>query len=423
MSSTAGDGMGVAALGALRVCIGIGVADGPGAAPVCRDLASELAQRGHDVTLVTCGLGGQGTWRPPGAPARFVNLDLLGLPTDEQNRRIWHWFNAHPQDVFYLNQAMEMEPTLGCLPVETRTYYGVHGLRLGIHLAAREQAGALDRLLCVSEGCAQRVYREWRLSERKVAVLHNGLALPPRRLRPVRLGPIRLVYVGRFDPVKGVYDLPKVARELQARGVDYRLGIYGGTDARLAAQLEAAGAGDRALICGWIPNDEVRLRLAEADVLLLPSRTEALPVAIIEALAAGVVPISYRGIGGPDEMIADGLDGFLAPLGDVKAVADRIAELSRDPDRLAVMAERGRATAESRFSVERMADRFVELVAEDFGDPQRSVARREGPPAVGERRPLGLAHRAYLRLPEAVRYRARAIVSCFPGLARRLWGG
>ena len=229
--------------------------------------------------------------------------------------------------------------------------------------------------------------------------------------------------VGRFDPVKGVYDLPLIARQLQARGVGYRLEIYGGTDSRLAAQLAVAGAGERATIGGWIPNDEARRRLAEADVLLLPSRTEALPVVIIEALAQGAVPISYRGIGGPDEMLIDGVDGFLVPLGDTRAIAARIAELARDPERLASMSQQGRRTAETRFSVTQMADRLLEFITEDLADPRRDVVRREGPPATAAERPLSMAHRAYLGLPEGVRRAVRSLAARCPALARRLWGG
>jgi len=81
---------------------------------------------------------------------------------------------------------------------------------------------------------------------------------------------------------------------------------------------------------------------------MLPSRTESFGLAALEAMACGAIPVATR-VGGVPEVIADGVDGFLAEVGDVQTMAQRILRLLREPELRKEMAESARFTAETRF--------------------------------------------------------------------------
>ena len=112
-----------------------------------------------------------------------------------------------------------------------------------------------------------------------------------------------------------------------------------------------------------MPSAEVARRLQASDVLLLPSLDEGLPTVLLEAMACGV-PVVATDCGGVSEAFTDGVEGFLVPPRDAGALADALARLWRDPELRARMGEAGRATATSRFTLERQLGEFLALYRE-----------------------------------------------------------
>src|SRR5213082_2301932 len=96
--------------------------------------------------------------------------------------------------------------------------------------------------------------------------------------------------------------------------------------------------------------DDVADFYGAIDVLLLPSANEGTPVSVIEALAAERPAVATR-VGGVPDVVRDGIDGFLVDVGDAEAIADRLAELARDPQRRARMGAEGRARVLERYAV------------------------------------------------------------------------
>lgn len=109
-----------------------------------------------------------------------------------------------------------------------------------------------------------------------------------------------------------------------------RLDVYGDGESRAA--LERRTEHDPAVrLHGFDPN--ARRELATASFLLLTSRSEGSPLVLIEAMAAGCLPIAYDVRYGPSDLIADGRNGYLVPAGDVDALAAAIVRLRRLPPR------------------------------------------------------------------------------------------
>ena len=101
-------------------------------------------------------------------------------------------------------------------------------------------------------------------------------------------------------------------------------------------------------------------RLAAADIFVLPSRSEAFPNAVLEAMAAGL-PIVASAVGGILELVEHGRTGLLAPAGDARALADRLMALMADPALGAAVGAAARAEAASRYSFDRMVAAFDTL--------------------------------------------------------------
>ena len=102
-------------------------------------------------------------------------------------------------------------------------------------------------------------------------------------------------------------------------------------------------------------------RLAEADVFCLPSIYEGLPLAILEAMAAGL-PVVATAVSGNPEAVEDGVTGLLVPPESATALADALITLLADPERRRAMGEAARARVAERFSIDRIAAEHLALL-------------------------------------------------------------
>jgi glycosyltransferase involved in cell wall biosynthesis len=125
-------------------------------------------------------------------------------------------------------------------------------------------------------------------------------------------------------------------------------------------RAEALGLRDRIefILCPSL--DELVVLYQKASVFALPSDEEGLGVVLLEAMACGIPVVSTRS-GGPDGLITDGEDGYLVPLDDAAALADRIARLRLDEDLNRAMGQRARATIEQRYAEEVAGQAFLDV--------------------------------------------------------------
>jgi glycosyltransferase involved in cell wall biosynthesis len=201
-----------------------------------------------------------------------------------------------------------------------------------------EMFQAIDRFVLLSQRAADIVLANG-APPGKVAVNRLGVSQDTPRIpidRPrARAGVVRLGYVGRFDPVKGVGDLARALQGVPA-GLPIQCEFRGpdGTAADRAtrAALQQTLRGDARVSFGdGVPTADVPALIASYDVLCCPSRClEGGPTVGLEALAAGT-PVIAADAGGLAEVIEDGVSGRLVPPGDVGALAAAIEEIARNP--------------------------------------------------------------------------------------------
>ena len=200
----------------------------------------------------------------------------------------------------------------------------------------------------------------------RVVVVHNGIdvgetAAAPRRPAEIPAGAPMLLLVGRLAPVKGQRELVEALARLTAAdahvvlvGKDIEQG--GAYERDLQARAAKLGVRDRVVFAGY--RDDVPGLMAGADVLVLPSHAEGLPLVVLEAMAAAR-PVVASAVGGTPELVVDGETGILVPPGDVGALATALDALLADPPRARRLGEAGRRRVERAFTLEAMSGRVL----------------------------------------------------------------
>lgn len=168
-----------------------------------------------------------------------------------------------------------------------------------------------------------------------------------------------LCHVSNFRPVKRILDVLEVfARVVQV--IPSRLMMVGdGPDrSRAEAFCREQGIASRVFFVGNVPNlEEI---VGAADLFLLPSESESFGMAALEAMASEV-PVIATSSGGVPEVVTDGENGYLLPVGDVEGMAERAIEILSDPAIEHRMGAAGRAVAMERFDVTRVVPRYREM--------------------------------------------------------------
>jgi len=213
-----------------------------------------------------------------------------------------------------------------------------------------------DMVVANSEAAAERLRSE-RVPARKIAVVPNGLdisAFVERKPLPREFKTI--VVVANLRPEKGHDLLIDAVPEILRRFPTVRFEIVGDGPLReaLVARTTARGVSHAVAFRGY--QEDVASQLARADVFVLPSRSEAAPNALLEAMAAGL-PVVASAVGGNLEVVDDGRTGLLVSP-EAAPLASAICRLLDDQTLAASLGHRARTAVASRYSFDRMVSRF-----------------------------------------------------------------
>jgi glycosyltransferase involved in cell wall biosynthesis len=267
----------------------------------------------------------------------------------------------------------------------TRVVHTEHGVhypgRLRTRLLARVAASHADRFFCVSKDIAATVLRYHIAPGRKVAVVPNGIDTARfirrgdrealRRVLGLPAGVTIIGTVGRLDPIKRQDLLIRAFARVRQRERDAHLLLVGDGPAlddlrRLTAAL---GLDPSVTFAGYQPRPERYLEVM--DVFALTSRSEGMPLAVLEAWAAGVPVIASR-VGGIPELITNGWTGLLFEPGEEGELARAILRMIADPAWSRRMGEAGRDLSRALYDVRVMAGTY-DLHYRTLGErPRRS---------------------------------------------------
>ena len=253
-----------------------------------------------------------------------------------------------------------------------RVIYQVHGGHLGDFAAKRGVFGTFVRRMTRWPDAVVVLSRE-QLDEfrgaapaQAVELVPNGIDAAPylRQNRPAggSDAPLRLIYIGRLVGGKGLLETIEGLRIAHARGIAARLVIAGNgpEEARLRDYVRAAGLTREVSFVGAAYGEHKAQLLSQADAFALASYTEGLPYSLLEAMAAGVVPI-VTAVGAITDVVSDGEHGLFVAPRDAEAIAQAIARLAQDRAALERMSTAARKHVAAAYSIERVARDFSQL--------------------------------------------------------------
>lgn len=186
-----------------------------------------------------------------------------------------------------------------------------------------------------------------------VDVLANGVPVPRYRKRD-HLTPrpaVHVLFLGNLIERKGVSDLIAALVDLPTDLPPWRLSFAGGGDLlRYKEAVQAAGIADRVAFLGWVDQTDVQTLLAKADVMVLPSYHEGLPLVILEALGAGT-PVIATSVGAIPQFVEAERDALIVPPGERTQLTVALARLIGNASLRQTIGDQGRKTYEQTFSL------------------------------------------------------------------------
>lgn len=228
-----------------------------------------------------------------------------------------------------------------------------------------------DAVIVVSEAIRQEAQRLRLIPDERLHAIQNGIrterfdvsadrADAVRKGLGITLDQIMVVNVARIAPFKALHILVQAAAILAPDFPDLRVVIVG--DGPLRAEMEQLvnmlGVGDTVRFAGV--RRDIPDVLAAADIFALSSSCEGLPIAILEAMAAGL-PIVSTAVDGIPEVVLEGEVGLLCPPQDAQALADKLRRVIENPTLRQKMGEAARLRVNTVFSAQRMAAKTASL--------------------------------------------------------------
>jgi glycosyltransferase involved in cell wall biosynthesis len=273
------------------------------------------------------------------------NADLIHTTPDHAR---YFYLNSVPLVITFHGYVLDGQMRPYCSGLTN--IYHLTALRYWIRSAIK----MAHTVTAVSRFLAHLVQKDLHISQ-SVNVIYNGVDV--NRFNPETSSgsdtkKIRVLFSGNLTRRKGAHWLPSIAKHLQKNvHIFYTQGLRTRRRLTSSPNLQAVGA---------IPFKDMPNHYHQMDLLLMPSVREGFGLAIAEAMACGL-PVVASNCSAIPELIDNGKGGFLCPVGDIKAFAEKINLLSDSPKLRREMGEYNRAKVEKMFTLDRMAKEYQEL--------------------------------------------------------------
>jgi glycosyltransferase involved in cell wall biosynthesis len=199
-------------------------------------------------------------------------------------------------------------------------------------------------------------------SNPRIEIILNRVPVPDQPVERANSdGCPHLLFLGRLGRRKGIYDLLDALASIKNQGTNFRLTAAGdGELAQVAARAQTLGLAKHIDLPGWIDEETRNTLLHKADIFVLPSHAEGLPMSLLEAMAASL-PVVCSSVGGMPIAVTDGIDGIIVSPGDVDSLARALDRLLRNPDLRFQMGRNAFERAKRDFHIRLSVDQVVSL--------------------------------------------------------------
>ncbi|HUH97123.1 MAG TPA: glycosyltransferase family 4 protein [Anaerolineales bacterium] len=356
---------------------------GGGGGKIALDTARELVRRGHRVHAITpsfrglplrSNVDGIRITRLPSFRRQLYAADLLAMSSYLAVgflTGLWSIWHEHP-DLIHVHFAVpagalawslskvtgvpyvlttHLGDVPGGVPEKTdRWFQWVYPFTPRIWRDAAQ-------VTAVSESTRQLALKRY---PRAIQVIPNGISLEDIPVQNVWSHcPPQIAFAGRLVPQKNPIEVVRILSRL--KDLEWACTIMGDgpLEGAMRAEIRAHGLERRITMTGWLETGEVSSRLAQSDILFMPSLSEGLPMAALQAVGVGLALVVSR-VGGLAEIVKDGTNGFLLEPGDSQGFEACLRRLLSTPEMLRAM--RQASLIKSReFDIGRVADEYIRV--------------------------------------------------------------
>jgi colanic acid/amylovoran biosynthesis glycosyltransferase len=236
----------------------------------------------------------------------------------------------------------------------------------------RRKVEAARFVRCISNFCRAQVMA-WSPPDAwpRLHVVHCGLDpadFPSRRPR-AEDGILRVITVGRLDPIKGYDVLLEACRRLTAEGTALQLRMIGNGPerGRLEALVRSLGLAEHVEVLGALGQEALQHQYDWADVMVVSSFMEGIPVVLMEAMAKELAVVATR-VAGIPELVDDGVSGLLAVPGSDQDLANLLRRLARDGSARSRLGAKARDRIAEQYSIADVSGQVAELLVRYVGE-------------------------------------------------------
>lgn len=343
-------------------------------------LMGALKKRGHEVHLVT--KGKSNTKLQP-----FIKISGAIVHTSPWKKKapvevvapiFNEWLKQLKPDVYVISSSAAIGwVALPYLDPVLPTFTIGHNNESTFYLPVKHYHPFLTGAIGVSKQICEEYVRQCFMPEDRVEWIPYGVEAAYELSYPGPGSEMKIIYVGRVEEEqKRVPDLVKVAHELFKAGVFFKLNIVGDGPymPELKERLKEEIAAGAVVIKGWLGKEEVMQEMRQADIFILTSAYEGFSIALTEAMANGCCPVVTDIPSGNQQLIEQGVNGYLIRVGDISGFKEKLRLLADDREMLNKMRVSAWKTGE-KFSLERMAEHyeriFIDAVSKLRNEPRK----------------------------------------------------
>jgi glycosyltransferase involved in cell wall biosynthesis len=367
-------------------------------------LSKALVLRGHEVHVIACGdhefsqlIDGVHVHRISSLPSKALRVPVYSMKASKMlhvlnkthNFDIVH--NQSPYGFFeaYLHRItkrIKLVTTIHAVPLREmansyaahdRTQLGLRNLTDKLTLLieqipfSKAEYAESNKIISVSSNVRADLIEFFKIAAERIRVIHNGVDVsmfnPNVDGQQIRnqygLGDSKIIlYVGRLERIKGVYQLLEIARRILEKKLDVRFMIVGSGRHEINLVKIGRTMGNKVVFTGKVPNELLPLYYSAADIVVLPSLYEGCPMALLEAMASAK-PIVTTNIPSITEIVENREAVMINPT-DIELFVERIIDLLLDEDYRGVLGSRARSKVSECFAWEKIAEETEKVYEE-----------------------------------------------------------
>ncbi|SEG17095.1 Glycosyltransferase involved in cell wall bisynthesis [Bryocella elongata] len=222
---------------------------------------------------------------------------------------------------------------------------------------------ACDHIVGVCQAVCDGIEMGALAAKDRIRKVYNGaLPLAPVKSDEVQKRGFTLLFVGRLEPVKNLTTLLEGVAQAREHVPGLACWIVGDGSARAGLEARAAELGLGDVVRFWGMRMDTAAFFSAADVFVMSSVTEGLPMSLLQAMSLGV-PSILTDVGGMGEVSRLTQSGLLVPVGDGEAYGRAIVRMATDEALRSQLSTRAQDEYERRFTLERMGEHYLELYA------------------------------------------------------------